>query len=157
LQIMGEVLALARKRGLDPRQLLAVLTGSMFGSRVHKLYGDKIAQRLYTSGGFIFPLALKDVRLALAEAEAGRRAHAVSERAARPPDRGHSPRLFRTRLVGARPAGRGGSRTGSRNDGASLSSGQTLAGRAASRDLLPVDRHEPVSQRLHETYERVLL
>jgi 3-hydroxyisobutyrate dehydrogenase-like beta-hydroxyacid dehydrogenase len=70
LQIMGEVLALARKRGLDPRQLLAVLTGSMFGSRVHKLYGDKIAEQHYTSGGFIFPLALKDVRLALAEAEA---------------------------------------------------------------------------------------
>jgi 3-hydroxyisobutyrate dehydrogenase-like beta-hydroxyacid dehydrogenase len=70
LQIMGEVLALARKRGLDPRQLLAVLTGSMFGSRVHKLYGDKIAEQHYASGGFIFPLALKDVRLALAEADA---------------------------------------------------------------------------------------
>jgi 3-hydroxyisobutyrate dehydrogenase-like beta-hydroxyacid dehydrogenase len=70
LQIMGEVLALARKCGLDPRQLLAVLTGSMFGSRVHKLYGDKIAEQHYASGGFIFPLALKDVRLALAEAEA---------------------------------------------------------------------------------------
>jgi 3-hydroxyisobutyrate dehydrogenase-like beta-hydroxyacid dehydrogenase len=70
LQIMGEVLALARKRGLDPGRLLTVLTGSMFGSRVHKLYGDKIAQRRYTSGGFVFPLALKDVRLALAEAEA---------------------------------------------------------------------------------------
>jgi 3-hydroxyisobutyrate dehydrogenase-like beta-hydroxyacid dehydrogenase len=70
LQIMGEVLALARKHGLDPRQPLAVLTGSMFGSRVHKLYGDKIAEQHYASGGFIFPLALKDVRLALAEAEA---------------------------------------------------------------------------------------
>jgi 3-hydroxyisobutyrate dehydrogenase-like beta-hydroxyacid dehydrogenase len=70
LQIMGEVLALARKRGLDPRQLLAILTASMFGSRVHKLYGDKIAEQHYASGGFIFPLALKDVRLALAEAEA---------------------------------------------------------------------------------------
>jgi 3-hydroxyisobutyrate dehydrogenase-like beta-hydroxyacid dehydrogenase len=70
LEILGEVLALARKRGLDPRQLLAVLTGSMFGSRVHKLYGDKIAEQHYASGGFVFPLALKDVRLALAEAEA---------------------------------------------------------------------------------------
>jgi 3-hydroxyisobutyrate dehydrogenase-like beta-hydroxyacid dehydrogenase len=69
LQIMGEVLALARKRG-DPRQLLAVLTGSMFGSRIHKLYGDKIAEQRYASDGFVFPLALKDVRLALAEAEA---------------------------------------------------------------------------------------
>jgi 3-hydroxyisobutyrate dehydrogenase-like beta-hydroxyacid dehydrogenase len=70
LEILGEVLALARKRGLDPRQLLTVLTGSMFGSRVHKLYGDKIAGQHYASGGFVFPLALKDVRLALAEAEA---------------------------------------------------------------------------------------
>jgi 3-hydroxyisobutyrate dehydrogenase-like beta-hydroxyacid dehydrogenase len=70
LEILGEVLALARKRGLDPRQLLAVLTGSMFGSRVHKLYGDKIAGQHYASGGVVFPLALKDVRLALAEAEA---------------------------------------------------------------------------------------
>jgi 3-hydroxyisobutyrate dehydrogenase-like beta-hydroxyacid dehydrogenase len=58
LEILGEVLALARKRGLDPRQLLAVLTGSMFGSRAHKLYGDKIAGQHYASGGFVFPLAL---------------------------------------------------------------------------------------------------
>jgi 3-hydroxyisobutyrate dehydrogenase-like beta-hydroxyacid dehydrogenase len=42
----------------------------MFGSRVHRIYGDKIAGRHYASGGFVFPLALKDVRLALAEAEA---------------------------------------------------------------------------------------
>jgi 3-hydroxyisobutyrate dehydrogenase-like beta-hydroxyacid dehydrogenase len=70
LEILGEVLALARKRGLDPRQLLAILTGTMFGSRVHKVYGDKIAGQHYATGGFVFPLALKDVRLALAEAEA---------------------------------------------------------------------------------------
>jgi 3-hydroxyisobutyrate dehydrogenase-like beta-hydroxyacid dehydrogenase len=69
-QILGEVVALARKRGLDPRQLLAILTATMFGSRVHKIYGDKIAGQHYASGGFVFPLALKDVRLALAEAEA---------------------------------------------------------------------------------------
>ena len=29
-----------------------------------------IAERLYASGGFVFPLALKDVRLALAEPDA---------------------------------------------------------------------------------------
>jgi 3-hydroxyisobutyrate dehydrogenase-like beta-hydroxyacid dehydrogenase len=70
LEILGEVLALARKRGCDPRQLLAILTGTMFDSRVHKIYGRKIAEQQYGLGGFVFPLALKDVRLALAEAEA---------------------------------------------------------------------------------------
>jgi 3-hydroxyisobutyrate dehydrogenase-like beta-hydroxyacid dehydrogenase len=69
LEILGEVLALARKRGLDPRQLLAILTASMFGSRVHKIYGAKIADQNYTSDGFVFPLALKDVALALREAD----------------------------------------------------------------------------------------
>ena len=69
LEILGEVLALGCKRGLDPRQLLAILTGTMFGSRVHKIYGGKIADQQYGWGGFIFPLALKDVRLALNEAE----------------------------------------------------------------------------------------
>jgi 3-hydroxyisobutyrate dehydrogenase-like beta-hydroxyacid dehydrogenase len=41
----------------------------MFDSRVHKIYGEKIARQQYGSGGFVFPLALKDVRLALNEAE----------------------------------------------------------------------------------------
>jgi 3-hydroxyisobutyrate dehydrogenase-like beta-hydroxyacid dehydrogenase len=70
VEILGEVLALARKRGLDPEQLLAILTGTMFGSRAHRLYGGKIAGQHYASGGFVLPLALKDVRLALAEADA---------------------------------------------------------------------------------------
>ena len=69
LELLGEVLALARKRGCDPRQLLTILTSTMFGSRVHKIYGGKIANQQYASGGFVFPLALKDVRLALNEAE----------------------------------------------------------------------------------------
>jgi 3-hydroxyisobutyrate dehydrogenase-like beta-hydroxyacid dehydrogenase len=69
LEIIGEVLALARKRGLDPHEVLAILTGTMFGSRVHRIYGSKIAGQQYTAGGFVFPLALKDIRLALNEAE----------------------------------------------------------------------------------------
>jgi 3-hydroxyisobutyrate dehydrogenase-like beta-hydroxyacid dehydrogenase len=70
LEILGEVVALVRKRGFDPNQLLEILTGTMFGGRAHKIYGDKIAGQHYASSGFVFPLALKDVRLALAEAEA---------------------------------------------------------------------------------------
>jgi 3-hydroxyisobutyrate dehydrogenase-like beta-hydroxyacid dehydrogenase len=70
LEALGEVLALVRKRGLDARMFLDVLTSTLFGSRVHKIYGAKIAAQRYAPSGFIFPLALKDVRLALAEAEA---------------------------------------------------------------------------------------
>ena len=69
LEILGEVIALARKHGLDPRQLLAILTGTMYGGRLHKIYGEKIVTQQYGSAGFVFPLALKDVRLALNEAK----------------------------------------------------------------------------------------
>ena len=69
LEILGEVLALARKRGLDPQEFLAIVTGTMFGSRVHRIYGGKIAGQQYAVGGFVLPLALKDIRLALNEAE----------------------------------------------------------------------------------------
>jgi 3-hydroxyisobutyrate dehydrogenase-like beta-hydroxyacid dehydrogenase len=70
LELLGELFALLRKRGLDPAQFLEIMTSSMFGGRVHKIYGDKLAAQRYAASGFVIPLALKDVRLALAEAEA---------------------------------------------------------------------------------------
>jgi 3-hydroxyisobutyrate dehydrogenase-like beta-hydroxyacid dehydrogenase len=69
-EILGEVMALARKRGLDPAQLFAILSQTMFGGRAHGLYGAKIAAQHYAAGGFVMPLGLKDIKLALAEAEA---------------------------------------------------------------------------------------
>jgi 3-hydroxyisobutyrate dehydrogenase-like beta-hydroxyacid dehydrogenase len=68
LEVLGEVVAVARKRGLDPKSFIDVMTNTMFGGRAHKIYGDKIVSQSYTPG-FIMPLVLKDVRLALAEAE----------------------------------------------------------------------------------------
>ena len=68
LEMLGEVVAVARKRGLDPKSLLDVMTSTMFGGRAHKIYGDKIVRQSYEAG-FVIPLVLKDVRLALAEAE----------------------------------------------------------------------------------------
>jgi 3-hydroxyisobutyrate dehydrogenase-like beta-hydroxyacid dehydrogenase len=68
LEMLGEVVAVARKRGLDPKLFIDFLTSTMFGSRVHKIYGDKIVRQSYAPG-FVMPLVLKDVRLALAEAE----------------------------------------------------------------------------------------
>jgi 3-hydroxyisobutyrate dehydrogenase-like beta-hydroxyacid dehydrogenase len=69
LESMGEVLALLRKGGIDPRVGLEVLTNSMFDSRVHKVYGGKILDGAYSPAGMAVPLAVKDLRLALAEAE----------------------------------------------------------------------------------------
>jgi 3-hydroxyisobutyrate dehydrogenase-like beta-hydroxyacid dehydrogenase len=68
LEMLGEAVALVRKRGLDPKPFIDILTGTMFGGRVHRIYGDKIVNQSYAPG-FVMPLALKDVHLALAEAE----------------------------------------------------------------------------------------
>jgi 3-hydroxyisobutyrate dehydrogenase-like beta-hydroxyacid dehydrogenase len=69
LEVFGEIVALLRKRGLDPTLFVGILTNTMFGGRVHRIYGDRIVAQKYEPG-FALPLALKDVRLALAEAEA---------------------------------------------------------------------------------------
>lgn len=69
LECMGEVLALLRKGGIDQRLAFDVLTNSLFDSRVHKVYGDKIVEGRYNPPGMAVPLAIKDLRLALAEAE----------------------------------------------------------------------------------------
>jgi 3-hydroxyisobutyrate dehydrogenase-like beta-hydroxyacid dehydrogenase len=68
LETLGEVVAVIRKRGLDPKSFVDLMTSTFYGGRVHKIYGEKIAAQSYEAG-FIMPLALKDVRLALAEAE----------------------------------------------------------------------------------------
>jgi len=69
LQGMGEVLALLRKSGIDPHLAFDVLTGSLFDGHVHKTYGGKIVEGHYSPPGMTAPLAVKDLRLALAEAE----------------------------------------------------------------------------------------
>ncbi|MGA2892333.1 MAG: NAD(P)-dependent oxidoreductase [Xanthobacteraceae bacterium] len=71
LEMLGEVVAVALKRGLDPSSLIDVMTSTMFGGRAHKIYGDKIVRQSYAPG-FVMPLVLKDVHLALAEAENAR-------------------------------------------------------------------------------------
>ena len=69
LECMGEVLALMRKGGVDAHFAFDVLTNSLFDSRVHKSYGEKIVDGSYSPPGMTAPLAVKDLRLALAEAE----------------------------------------------------------------------------------------
>jgi 3-hydroxyisobutyrate dehydrogenase-like beta-hydroxyacid dehydrogenase len=69
LECMGEVLALLRKGGVDRHLAYDVLTNSLFDSRVHKTYGGKIVEERYSPPGLAAQLAIKDLRLALAEAE----------------------------------------------------------------------------------------
>jgi 3-hydroxyisobutyrate dehydrogenase-like beta-hydroxyacid dehydrogenase len=69
LQSMGEVFALLRKGGIDPHLAFDVFTGSLFDGRVHKTYGGKIVDERYDPPGMTAPLAVKDLRLALTEAE----------------------------------------------------------------------------------------
>lgn len=68
LEVISEAVALFLKRGLDPQLFIDIMTSTMFGGRAHKIYGDKIVSQSYAPG-FVMPLVLKDVRLALAEAE----------------------------------------------------------------------------------------
>ena len=68
VEMLGETVAVALKRGLDPKLFIDIMTNTMFAGRAHKIFGDKIVQQNYEAG-FALPLVLKDVRLALAEAE----------------------------------------------------------------------------------------
>jgi 3-hydroxyisobutyrate dehydrogenase-like beta-hydroxyacid dehydrogenase len=69
LESMGEVLALVRKGGIDQQVAFDVLTNSLFDAKVHKTYGGKILLEHYSPAGMAVPLAVKDLRLALAAAE----------------------------------------------------------------------------------------
>jgi len=69
LEVLGEVIALVRKCGLNPETFINILTSTMFGGRVHRIYGGTIASQAFAASGFVLPLALKDVTLALAEAQ----------------------------------------------------------------------------------------
>jgi 3-hydroxyisobutyrate dehydrogenase-like beta-hydroxyacid dehydrogenase len=65
IESLGEVLALARKSGIDPRQLVDLLTSTLFTAPAYQTYGGLIANRQYRPAGFRLPLGLKDVSLVL--------------------------------------------------------------------------------------------
>jgi 3-hydroxyisobutyrate dehydrogenase-like beta-hydroxyacid dehydrogenase len=68
LETIAETVAVLLKRDMDPKLFIDILVNTMFGGLAHRKYGDRIVRRDYTPG-FVLPLVLKDVRLALAEAE----------------------------------------------------------------------------------------
>jgi 3-hydroxyisobutyrate dehydrogenase-like beta-hydroxyacid dehydrogenase len=70
LESLGEAFALVRKSGINPQRFLAILTGSLFSAPVYQTYGPIIAEEKISADGFEMSLGLKDVRLALAVADA---------------------------------------------------------------------------------------
>jgi 3-hydroxyisobutyrate dehydrogenase-like beta-hydroxyacid dehydrogenase len=70
LECLGEAFALVRKSGIDPRRYLEILTGTLFSAPLYKNYGTIIVEERYEPAGFKMSLGLKDLRLALAAADA---------------------------------------------------------------------------------------
>ncbi|SDV49263.1 NAD(P)-dependent oxidoreductase [Chitinasiproducens palmae] len=70
IESLGEAVALGRKGGIAPEQLLEVLTGSIFGAPVVNTYGKLIVEQAFSPAGFALPLGQKDNRLVLEAADA---------------------------------------------------------------------------------------
>jgi 3-hydroxyisobutyrate dehydrogenase-like beta-hydroxyacid dehydrogenase len=70
IECLGEAFALTRKGGIEPHAYLEILTNTLFSAPAYKTYGTMIANQQYEPAGFKMSLGLKDIRLALAAADA---------------------------------------------------------------------------------------
>ena len=70
IESLGETFALTRKAGVDPHRFLEILTGTLFSGPIFMTYGGLIADEHFQPAGFEMSLGLKDIRLALAAADA---------------------------------------------------------------------------------------
>ena len=70
IESLGEAFALVRKSGIEPHRFLDILTGTLFTAPLYHTYGTIIADEKYQPAQFKMSLALKDIRLALAVADA---------------------------------------------------------------------------------------
>jgi 3-hydroxyisobutyrate dehydrogenase-like beta-hydroxyacid dehydrogenase len=68
IESLGEAIALVEKGGVDRHAYVDLLTSTLFNAPVYKVYGNIIANRMFSPAGFAAPLGLKDVSLALAAA-----------------------------------------------------------------------------------------
>jgi 3-hydroxyisobutyrate dehydrogenase-like beta-hydroxyacid dehydrogenase len=63
IETMAEAMALAERGGVSRKQLLEVLTGTLFDSPVYRNYGSGLIEGRFKPAGFAAPLGLKDMRL----------------------------------------------------------------------------------------------
>lgn len=70
IEALGEACALTARHGVSAAQFVEVLTNSVFQVPAYKIYGGLIASGQFEPPGFPLRLGLKDIRLALAAADA---------------------------------------------------------------------------------------
>jgi 3-hydroxyisobutyrate dehydrogenase-like beta-hydroxyacid dehydrogenase len=70
IEAFGEASALSARHGVTPAQFVEVMTNSVFQVPAYKIYGGLIASGQFEPPGFPLRLGLKDIRLALAAADA---------------------------------------------------------------------------------------
>jgi 3-hydroxyisobutyrate dehydrogenase-like beta-hydroxyacid dehydrogenase len=70
IESLGEAIALIGKAGIDRRAYVDLLTSTIFTAPAYKIFGPLIADGTFGTAAFAAPLGYKDIRLALAEAEA---------------------------------------------------------------------------------------
>ncbi len=70
IEALGEACALTTRHGVSAAQFVEVLTNSVFQVPAYKIYGGLIASGQFEPPGFPLRLGLKDIRLALAAADA---------------------------------------------------------------------------------------
>jgi 3-hydroxyisobutyrate dehydrogenase-like beta-hydroxyacid dehydrogenase len=70
IETMGEAVALTRAHGIAPAEFLNILTSTLFAAPAYKVYASMITAAKYQPAGFAAVLGLKDIRLAMAAADA---------------------------------------------------------------------------------------
>ena len=65
IEAMAECQTLARKNGVDPKQLAEMFGKTLFAGPVYQGYGKQIAEQRFEPAGFRLALGLKDINLAL--------------------------------------------------------------------------------------------
>lgn len=70
MESLGEAFALLKKSGVDADKFYELMTGSLFSAPIYQNYGKLILAEAFEPPGFKLKLGLKDVRLALAAADA---------------------------------------------------------------------------------------
>ena len=70
IELLGEAIALVGKAGVDRQLYLDFLTSTLFDLPVYKIYGGLIVDSKFEPALFAAPLGFKDIRLAMAAAEA---------------------------------------------------------------------------------------
>lgn len=63
IEAIGEAVALSEKNGVDGKEVIKLLSGTIFDCLIYKGYGQRVSERDHRPGGFSLELGLKDVSL----------------------------------------------------------------------------------------------